>query len=91
MCPLQAFMEKEVQAPLDAGDFQAVSKALERVAKLAPEPAWNASKPSWAVMANEGATAAASADPVEIEASCKACHKAFRKKYKADYRTRPLP
>jgi hypothetical protein len=91
MCPLQAFMEKQVQEPFDAGDLQAVSKALQRVAKLSPDPAWNNAKPSWAVMANEGATAAASADPDETGASCKACHKAFRKKYKEAFRTRPLP
>lgn len=91
MCPLQAFMEQNVQKPLEAKDFAAVAKSLTRVAKLAPDAAWNSATPSWPSFAEDGIAAAKSGDEAALKQTCKGCHKAFRSKYKATFRTRPLP
>lgn len=91
MCPLQAFMERFVQKPMDEGDLDAVAKGLTRAAKLAPAASWNAGGASgWAAIAEAGATAASSGDAAAAKQSCKTCHKAFRSKYKAEFRTKPL-
>jgi len=90
MCPLQAFMERNVQTPMEAGDLTAVGKGLARAAKLVPDASWNAGPSGWATIAQAGADAAAAGDAVAAKQSCKTCHKAFRNKYKAEFRTKPL-
>ncbi len=91
MCPLQEFMEQNLQKPLEAQDFAAVAKGLTRVAKLAPDPAWNSATPSWLSFTEDGIAAAKSGDEAALKQTCKGCHKVFRSKYKATFRTRSLP
>ena len=90
MCPLQAFMERSVQTPMDAGDLAAVAKGLLRAAKLVPDATWNTGPSGWATIAQAGSDAAAAGDVAAAKQSCKSCHKAFRNKYKAEFRTKPL-
>jgi len=90
MCPLQAFMERSVQTPMDAGDLAAVAKGLTRAVKMVPDASWNAGPSGWAAIAQAGADAAAAGDGAGAKQSCKSCHKAFRSKYKAEFRTKPL-
>jgi hypothetical protein len=86
-CPLQAFMRTRVAAPLASNNTAMLAASLERVATLAPEPAWT----SWAAFASRGAAAARNGDVAAARASCKGCHDAWRDAYRRKHRVRPLP
>lgn len=83
-CPLQKWMRSNMGAPLAAGDMDALGRAMTHVASSSPDPTWT----TWAQVANQGAAAAAAKDIVGVKASCKACHDAFKDKYKAQYRSK---
>jgi hypothetical protein len=83
-------MEDHLQAALDAKDLPALAKALTRVPAFAPEPSWNAGAQGWAPLAERAVDAAKQADVAATQAACKACHKAWRSKYKQTFRTRPI-
>lgn len=89
-CPLHDWMEKELQEPMDAGDLKKVAASLEKVAGFAPDPKWNEGDNGWTKLAKEGAAAAKAGDAKATGASCKSCHKAWRKEYKAKHRAKPL-
>jgi len=89
-CPLQGWMEKNMQDPLDAKDLKTVAASLEKVAKMAPDPKWNEGDKSWSKTASDGAAAAKAGDLKGTQAACKACHKAWRNEYKKTYRTKPV-
>lgn len=85
-------MEDEIDHALEAGDLEGVAAALTKVAKMAPDPSWNEGGPKgFRGMAEAAAAAAKANDIPTLQQSCKTCHKAFRKKYKEQFRTRPLP
>ena len=86
-CPLQDWMRKNVAAALAANDAEALSSALEKAAKLAPDPAWA----SWGTAASSGAAAAKNGDIAGARAACKTCHDAWRTTYREQFRTRPIP
>jgi len=90
MCPLQAFMERTLQHAMEIEDLPALAKGLSRAAKLAPAPSWNEGASGWSAIALAGADAAAAGDAAAAKQSCKTCHKAFRKDYKAEFRKKPL-
>jgi hypothetical protein len=90
-CPLQGWMEKQMDEPTKAGDTKALATAFQQVAKFVPDPKWNAGDQGWAAIAKSGADAAAKGDLAGAKATCKTCHKAFRDKYKASFRMQPLP
>jgi hypothetical protein len=90
-CPLQGWMAKNMDDPLDAGDLKALAAAYEKVANMAPDPKWNEGATSWAKISQDGAAAAKKGDAVATKAQCKACHKAWRSKYKDSYRMKPVP
>jgi hypothetical protein len=89
-CPLQAFMEHKVDDVMESGDLDKLAAALKHVADLAPDPSWNSGAQGWAAISNAGAAAASGGDAEGARASCKGCHRAWRKKYKESYRARPL-
>ena len=89
-CPLQGWMEDHLQAPLDASDWPALARSLTRVAKLAPDASWNAGEQGWAAIAEAGANAAKQNDAAAAKQACKTCHKAWRAKYKASFRSRTV-
>ncbi len=86
-CPMQAFMRASVATPLASNDGAALAAGLERAGRLAPEATWA----SWATFASDGAAAARRGDVAGARAACKGCHDAWREKYRAGYRARPLP
>jgi hypothetical protein len=90
-CPLQGWMEKNVQDALDAKDLKKVSASLEKAAGFAPDPKWNDGDTGWSKLAKDGAAAAKAGNLEETKAACKACHKAWRSKYKKEFRMRPVP
>jgi hypothetical protein len=90
-CPLQAFMSKNLQDPLDAKDVAAVGKNVLRVAEFVPDPSWNTGNSSWSSLVQGVATAAESGDTDSTREACKNCHRAWRKRYKDEFRKRPLP
>lgn len=90
-CPLQGWMEDNIQAPLEKGDMKKVAEALEKAAAFAPDKKWDEGDAGWSATAKKGAAAAKAGDTKATKASCKSCHKAFRKEYKAKHRMRPVP
>jgi hypothetical protein len=89
-CPLQGWMDKNLQAPLDAGDLAKVAAGLEKAAGMAPDPKWNDGPNGWTKLAKDGAAAAKAGDAAGAKASCKSCHKAWRNQYKKEFRTKPV-
>lgn len=85
-CPLQKWMRANMGTPLAAGDTDALGKALDHIATLSPDASWTA----WAQSASAGSLAAKSKDMAGVKASCKSCHDAFKDKYKAQFRARPV-
>lgn len=90
-CPLQGWMEQHMQPPFEKEDLKALAAALEKAAKFAPDPKWNEGPNSWAKIANDAAAAAKAGDFKAARASCKSCHKAWRKQYRDQFRTKALP
>ena len=89
-CPLQGWMEKNVQMPMEDKDYKKLAASLEKAATFVPDPAWNKGDNSWEKLAKASATAAKTGDLKTIKKSCKTCHKAWRKKYKAEHRKKPI-
>jgi hypothetical protein len=90
-CPLQGWMEKNMQGPFDKKDLKALAESLEKASGFAPDPKWNAGDKGWQKIAKDGAAAAKAGDFNGAQAACKACHKAWRNEYKKTYRMRAVP
>ncbi|HKU40815.1 MAG TPA: hypothetical protein VJR89_21790, partial [Polyangiales bacterium] len=90
-CPLQAWMEDHLQAAVDKGDTAALAKGLQQAAHWAPDPSWNAGAQGWSAIADGAAASATAGDLDATKRACKSCHKAWRAKYKASFRTRAVP
>lgn len=86
-CPLQQWMRQKLAKSLAANDLPSVAKRFDGLAKLAPDPSWT----SWATFAADGAAAARDGDVAAARKACSSCHSAWRKKYRAEHRTRPVP
>jgi cytochrome c556 len=89
-CPLHDWMEKELQEPMDAGDLKKVAAGLEKLGGHVPDPKWNDGENGWAKLAKDGAAAAKAGDAKATGATCKSCHKAWRKEYKEKHRSKAL-
>ena len=90
-CPLQGWMEKNVQIPMEKTEWDKVAASLGKVAGYAPDPAWNKGDKGWETTAKAGIAAAKAKDLKALKKTCKSCHKSFRKNYKAKFRMRPPP
>ncbi len=90
-CPLQGWMAQNMDDPLDKGDLKALAAAFEKVAGWAPKASWNDGATSWSKISKDGAEFAKKGDAVGAKTQCKACHKAWRKEYKAGFRMKPVP
>lgn len=86
-CPLQQWMRKNLAKPLASNDLAAVAASLDAIATRAPDPAWA----SWATYAQEGAAAARAGDVAKARKACSGCHGEWRKLYRDEYRSRPVP
>lgn len=84
-CPLQAWMKKNTKATMAAGDLPGAAKTLEATAKLAPPGYLN-----WSSIAKDGAKAARAGDLDGTKASCRSCHRQYKKRYKTELRARPI-
>lgn len=89
-CPLQDWMEKNMDGAVEKGDAKALAAAFEKSAALAPDPKWNDGDNGWTKIAKAGAAAAKSGDIAAAKKECKSCHKAWRDKYKKEFRTKPV-
>jgi hypothetical protein len=89
-CPLQGWMEHNLQQPLDAGDLAHVAAGLARLAHFAPDASWNAGATGWDKLATDATAAAKAGDVARVKQACKTCHKAWRAKYKASFRQRAV-
>lgn len=85
-CPLQGWMKKNMGPAMSAADFSALAEGLDRIATFAPS-----GYPNWASIAKDGAGAARAADFGAVKAACRGCHDQYKKPYKTEMRTRPLP
>ena len=91
-CPMQKWMRMKLVAANAAGDMTALAAGLDKAATLSPDPSWNGTDPdqSWDAISKVGAAAARANDPAKVKAACKACHDAWKDKYKESFRTRPV-
>jgi hypothetical protein len=89
-CPLQGWMEKNMDPAVEKNDFKALGTAFEKTASLVPDPKWNDGPNSWSKLSQDGVAAAKSGDMAAAKKLCKSCHKAWRDKYKSDFRMKPV-
>lgn len=89
-CPLQGWMEKNMDSAVEKNDAKALAEAFEKSAGFAPDPKWNDGDSGWTKIAKAGAAAAKSGDVAAAKKECKTCHKAWRDKYKKEFRTKPV-
>jgi len=89
MCPLQEYMKRTVMPAMKAG--RGLDVELAKVAGWAPDPSWNEGEHGWRATAEQGVEAARANDQTKIKATCKACHGAWQKRYRAEFRRRPVP
>jgi hypothetical protein len=86
-CPLQQWMRQKLAKSLASNDLPAVAQRFDGLSRLAPDPTWT----TWATFANDGAAAARAGDVAKARKACSGCHAAWRKKYRQEHRTRPVP
>jgi hypothetical protein len=86
-CPLQKWMRANMGAASAGGDTAGLAKGFDKVATASPDATWT----TWATIAKQGSEAAKKGDLPGAKAACKACHDAYKDKYKAQYRMRPAP
>ncbi|MEY4582712.1 MAG: hypothetical protein RL701_7415 [Pseudomonadota bacterium] len=89
-CPLQGWMEKNMDPAVEKADTKALALAFEKTIALVPDPAWNEGENGWTKISKEGAAAAKSGDLAAAKKTCKSCHKAWRDKYKKEFRTKAV-
>jgi hypothetical protein len=89
-CPLEAWMEEHLKTAFDAKDFAALAEGLNRAASFTPDPSWDDGPQAWPKLARDAANAAKQADLAGVQSGCKACHKAWRAKYKQSFRKRAI-
>ena len=90
-CPLQGWMEQNMQTAFEKQDLKGLAVALEKASKFAPDKKWNDGPTGWAKIANDAAAAAKAGDFKAVRESCKTCHKAWRKQYREQFRKQPVP
>ena len=73
-CPLQGWMEKNMDAAVEKADVKALAAAFEKAASLVPDPKWTEGDSGWAKIASSGASAAAKGDMSAAKKECKSCH-----------------
>ena len=76
---------------MNAKDWQGMADSLERAATLAPPNYATTGYTNWVSIAKDGANAARAADLDAVKAACRGCHEQYKKKYRAEMRSRPIP
>lgn len=90
LCPLQSWMEDNIQVPMEKKDFKKLEAAFAKLAKMAPDAKWNDGDKGWSKIADAGAAAAKASDFKAVRSTCKSCHKAWRKQYRKEHRQKPV-
>lgn len=85
--PMGKWMKPNMGAPLAGEDYATLQKSFDVVASKVP----SADYANWASISKSGAAAAAKQDLAGVKAACKQCHDQYRKKYVAEFPTRPFP
>ena len=80
-----------MQAAYDKEDVKALEGLLAKVVEFVPDAKWNEGAQGWSKIATEGSAKAKAGDFKAVQATCKSCHSAWRKKYRTEFRPRPLP
>jgi cytochrome c553 len=85
--PLGKWMKPNIGTALAGQDFATLKTNLTLVAGKVP----SADYAKWADISSAGAAAAGKQDLAGVKASCKACHDAYKEKYKKEFVARPFP
>jgi hypothetical protein len=83
LCPLNTWMRERVAPALASGAGEQLAVALDETARFSPMPEWR-----WEELAKAGAAAARAGDLDEAAKACARCHDAYKKTWRAQYRTR---
>jgi hypothetical protein len=83
LCPLQRWMRARVAPAMASGASDKLASALEETARFSPAPDWR-----WEDIAKAGAAAARKGALDEAAKSCVQCHDAYKKTWRAQYRTK---
>jgi hypothetical protein len=78
-------MKANTSPAMSGQDFDALGKALDRVATFAPPGYTN-----WASISRDGANAARMQNLDGTKASCRGCHNQYKDRYKKEMRDRPI-
>jgi hypothetical protein len=84
-CPLQELMNARLTPELRSARLEQLAESLTLVAASAP-----AGYERWTPLARAGASAAARGDADAAKASCGKCHDLYRKRYRIEFRSRPI-
>jgi len=89
MCPMQEYMKRTMLPAMRSG--QGIEESFTKVAGWAPDPAYEQGEHGWRATAEAGAAAIKAGNKAAAQATCKACHTAWQKRYRAEFRPRPIP
>ena len=89
MCPLQEYMKRTMLPAMRSG--QGIEESFTKIRTWAPDPSYDEGPNGWRATAESGAQAIKAGTKAGAQAACKACHTAWQKRYRADFRQRPLP
>lgn len=91
LCPLQKWMEDNIKPATENEDTAKLAQLMAQLPRFVPDPSWNEGPEGWSTIANTAAEKARANDFAGARASCKQCHKAWREKYRQEFRPRPIP
>ncbi|MBX3225791.1 MAG: hypothetical protein KIT84_30560 [Labilithrix sp.] len=80
-------MKENANPPMQKPDLPALAEALDKMVAFAPP---GSDYPNWVSISKDGAAAARNGDAQAAKASCRSCHDQYKKKYKAEIRTRKI-
>ena len=90
-CPLDAWMEENVEPAAERGDLPRLAELYTKMAGFAPDASWNTGATSWRAISEAAAEKARAGDMRGARSACKSCHQAWRSRYRAEFRGRTLP
>ena len=90
-CPLERWMEDNVEVAAENGDLPRLAELYTKMAGWAPDPSWNTGASSWRAISEGAASKARAGDMRGARGACKSCHTAWRERYRAEFRQRPVP
>jgi hypothetical protein len=85
-CPLQAWMDSNMNAALSNEDYPAMARGFRQLADDPPSSGFS----GWGYVAGTGAEAAERQDQTGVRAACDGCHEDYREQYRRTIRHRPL-